>query len=131
MKIEGIFIKHSEAKYELVQDIALSDEDNQKILNILSEYPSAGLSVLGPKPFILRHLGAQEVKSKQLKMLSEAYESNKETLETIEKYTDSHDGCTDILVTIEQDPNGFFEQGFNNALEFVFNVLGIDIETLF
>lgn len=126
MKIEGIFIKHSEAKYELVQDIVLSDEDNQKILNILSEYPSAGLSVLGPKPFILRHLGAQEVKSKQLKMLSEAYESNKETLEIIEKYTDSHDGCTDI-----QDPNGFFEQGFNNALEFVFNVLGIDIETLF
>lgn len=126
MRIEGIFIKYKEDKHELIQDITLSTEDNQKILDIISKCTNVGLSVLGPKPFILRHLGAQEVKVRQLKMLLEAYKSNKEALEEVEHYINSHDGCTDT-----QDPNGFFEQGFNNALEFVFNVLGIDIEKLF
>ena len=61
------------------------------------------------------------ITEKQIAKLKEAYECNKEALieleEHIEEYEMTDDGLTDATES--------FEQGYNNALEFVFRVLGV------
>ena len=61
------------------------------------------------------------ITEKQIAKLKEAYECNKEALieleERIEEYEMTDDGLTDATES--------FEQGYNNALEFVFRVLGV------
>ena len=61
------------------------------------------------------------VTNERVKKLVESYKSNKEELKNLENYIEEY-GCTDDGVT---DVTESFEQGWNNALEYVFNVLGI------
>lgn len=57
----------------------------------------------------------------QVTQLKEVYQSNKEDLKNLEQYI-KENGITDDGVI---DATNSFEQGWNNALEYVFNVLGI------
>ena len=61
------------------------------------------------------------ITNEQIRLLEDAYASNKEDLRNLERYIQENgitdDGCTDATES--------FEQGYNNALEWVFNVLGI------
>ena len=61
------------------------------------------------------------ITKKQIAKLKDVYEENKEAFieleEHIEEYGMTDDGLTDATES--------FEQGYNNALEFVFRVLGV------
>ena len=57
----------------------------------------------------------------QIDKMKELYNSNKEELVKVKNYIREY-GCTDDGVT---DATESFEQGYNNALEYVFEVLGI------
>lgn len=57
----------------------------------------------------------------RVKKLKEAYQSNKEDLKDLEQYI-KENGITDDGIT---DVTNSFEQGYNNALEYVFDVLDI------
>ena len=59
------------------------------------------------------------ITKEQIAKLKDAYESNKETLRELEEYIEEN-GVTDDGLT---DATESFEQGYNNALEFVFRVL--------
>ena len=59
------------------------------------------------------------ITKEQIAKLKDAYESNKETLREVEEYIEEY-GMTDDGLT---DATESFEQGYNNALEFVFRVL--------
>ena len=59
------------------------------------------------------------ITNEQIAKLKDAYESNKETLREVEEYIEEC-GMTDDGLT---DATESFEQGYNNALEFVFRVL--------
>ncbi len=59
------------------------------------------------------------ITKEQIANLKDAYESNKEELKYIEDYIEEH-GMTDNGLT---DATESFEQGYNNALEFVFRTL--------
>lgn len=61
------------------------------------------------------------VTNERVKKLVESYKSNKEELVQLENFIDEY-GCTDDGLT---DVRESFEQGWNNALEYVFNVLGV------
>ena len=55
----------------------------------------------------------------QVKEIKDAYKSNKATMEDI--YQHCRENC------IEEDID--YEQGYNNALEFVMDLLGIEYDT--
>ena len=61
------------------------------------------------------------ITKEQIAKLKEAYEGNKETLRELEKYIEDNiitdNGLTDVAES--------FEQGYNNALEFVFRILEV------
>lgn len=57
----------------------------------------------------------------QIDKMKELYNSNKEALVKVKNYIREY-GCTDDGVT---DATESFEQGYNNALEYVFEILGI------
>lgn len=59
------------------------------------------------------------ITKEQIAKLKDAYKSNKETLREVEEYIEEF-GMTDDGLT---DATESFEQGYNNALEFVFRVL--------
>ena len=59
------------------------------------------------------------ITKEQITKLKESYERNKETLRELEEYIEEN-GTTDDGLT---DVTESFEQGYNNALEFVFRVL--------
>lgn len=63
-----------------------------------------------------------EITKKQIEKLKENYEYNKQDLQELKKYIDEY-GCTDDGI---QDATESFEQGWNNAMEFVFLTLGIE-----
>lgn len=62
-----------------------------------------------------------EITREQMERLMSAYNDNKEELNELEEFINENgitdDGISDITVS--------FEQGYNNALEYVFSVLGI------
>ena len=62
-----------------------------------------------------------KITSEQIMELKESYEDNKATLEELEEYIEENgitdEGLSDVIES--------FEQGWNNAMEFVFSVLGI------
>lgn len=62
-----------------------------------------------------------EITNELIDLLKGTYEANKEDLRELEvciaKYGVTDDGCSDVTES--------FEQGYNNAMEFVFKVLGI------
>lgn len=58
----------------------------------------------------------------QIEKLKGSYIGNKEELETVEQFIEEN-GITDYGLT---DVTESFEQGYNNALQFVFSVLGIE-----
>ena len=64
-----------------------------------------------------------EITKEQIGKLKGTYEANKEDLRELEKcireYGVTGDGCSDATES--------FEQGYNNALEYVFGVLGIEL----
>ena len=62
-----------------------------------------------------------KITSEQIMKLKESYEDNKATLEELEEYIEEN-GITDEGLS---DVTESFEQGWNNAMEFVFSVLGI------
>lgn len=57
----------------------------------------------------------------QIKKIRESYDANKTDLKKLEVCI-SANGITDDGIS---DVSASFEQGYNNALEFVFSVLGI------
>ena len=59
------------------------------------------------------------ITKEQIAKLKDAYEGNKKTLREVEEYIEEY-GMTDDGLT---DATESFEQGYNNALEFVFRVL--------
>ena len=61
------------------------------------------------------------ITKKQIAKLKENYEGNKEALKDLEEYIEEY-GMTDDGLT---DATESFEQGWNNALEFVFRILGV------
>ena len=62
-----------------------------------------------------------EITREQMERLMSAYNDNKEELNKLEEFINENgitdDGISDVTVS--------FEQGYNNALEYVFSVLGI------
>ena len=58
----------------------------------------------------------------QVNQLKDVYKSNRNTLKELEQYI-AENGITDDGLT---DVAESFEQGYNNALEYVFSVLGIE-----
>ena len=63
-----------------------------------------------------------KITREQIMKLKESYESNKVTLEELEEYIQEN-GITDDGLS---DATESFAQGWNNAMEFVFEILGID-----
>jgi hypothetical protein len=62
-----------------------------------------------------------KITSEQIRELKDAYESNKEVLIDLENWIEENGCSSDGLTDIEQS----HEYGYNNAMEFVFNVLNI------
>lgn len=58
----------------------------------------------------------------KIKAIKGTYEANKEDLKELERFINKHGMTEDGL----SDVNESFEQGYNNALEFVFRTLGVD-----
>ena len=65
-----------------------------------------------------------EISESQIEKLKDIYASNKEDLERLEAFIKEH-GSTNEGLT---DATESFEQGYNNALWQVFNILGIPME---
>lgn len=65
------------------------------------------------------------IKKKQIEELKKTYYANVDVLKELENFINEH-GVTDDGVT---NANESFEQGYNNALEYVFKIFGIDYET--
>lgn len=63
----------------------------------------------------------KEITREQIKELKEGYEINKEDLKNLEEYIKENGMTDDGLCDVTES----FEQGWNNALEFVFRVLNI------
>ena len=63
-----------------------------------------------------------EITKADIRLLLDAYEINKEDLRNLEKFIDEHGMANDGLTNATES----FEQGYNNALEFVFRTLHID-----
>ena len=63
----------------------------------------------------------KEITNEQIKLLKDGYESNREDLINLKKYVKDY-GSTDCGLT---DVSESFEQGYNNALEMVFDILEI------
>lgn len=61
------------------------------------------------------------ITDEQIKKLKEDYEDNKVNLMMLDEFIEEN-GITDDGLT---DSTESFEQGYNNALEFVFSTLGI------
>lgn len=61
------------------------------------------------------------ISKEQLKRILDSYNCNKEDLSNIENYI-SRNGC---LQNGLSEASESFEQGYNNAMEYVFNILGI------
>ena len=61
------------------------------------------------------------ITDKQIMKLKESYEYNNEALKDLEDYIEEYGMTNDGL----SDAAESFEQGWNNALEFVFSTLGI------
>ena len=64
----------------------------------------------------------KELTDEIIQKLISTYESNKEELQVLEEFIEEH-GETDEGVSNVTES---FEQGYNNALEYVFKILGIE-----
>ena len=62
-----------------------------------------------------------KITSEQIEKLKTAYENNKEVLIDLENWIEENGCSSDGLTDVEQS----HEQGYNDAMEFVFSVLGI------
>ncbi len=62
------------------------------------------------------------ITDEQIQKIKDVYESNKQTLKTIEENDEYYDMYSD------KDINEIFESGYNNALEYVMDILGIEYE---
>lgn len=63
-----------------------------------------------------------KITKEQIETLKESYEDNRASLEELDDYIEEN-GITDEGLS---DVTESFEQGWNNAMEFVFLTLGID-----
>lgn len=64
----------------------------------------------------------REITIEQIKWLKESYEDNKVSLAELENHIEEY-GVTDYGL---DDVGESFEQGYNNAMEYVFRTLGIE-----
>lgn len=64
----------------------------------------------------------KQITHEEINKLKDMYESNKEDLNNLEDYIEEN-GITDYGLS---DVSESFEQGYNNALVQVFNLLGIE-----
>lgn len=64
---------------------------------------------------------AKQISEEMVKKLIDAYESNKDSLYKLDAIIDEH-GILDNGIT---DIHDTFEMGYNNALQYMFSVLGI------
>ena len=62
-----------------------------------------------------------KITSEQIKRLREMYEANQVCLNELAEYIEEHGSTDDGLTDVEES----FEQGWHNAMKFVFEVLGI------
>lgn len=67
---------------------------------------------------------AIKISAKQMETLKNLYKSNKDSLKELENFISEH-GVTDCGLT---DATESFEQGYNNAMEQIFNMFGIDFD---
>ena len=91
-------------------------KDYERIVNIIHSNPSEY------RVINVEHIEEEfimNITKEQIAKLKDAYESNKETLREVEEYIEEY-GMTDSGLA---DATESFEQGWNNALEFVFRVL--------
>ena len=65
--------------------------------------------------------GSLMITKAQIKKIKDTYESNKEELAKLETFIEEN-GVTDYDL---EDVTESFEQGYNNALVYVFSILGI------
>ena len=89
--------------YERVVNIIHSNPDEYRVINV--EHIKEELIM--------------NITKEQIAKLKDAYEGNKRQLKEVEEYIEEY-GMTDDGLT---DATESFEQGYNNALEFVFRVL--------
>ena len=64
-----------------------------------------------------------EITKGQIEQLKGTYEANKEDLKMLDDYMEEYGIALDNGIS---DITESFEQGYNNALEYVFRVLGIN-----
>ena len=64
-----------------------------------------------------------EITKEQIGKLKGTYKANKEELDKLDDYIEEYGFALDDGIS---DATDSFEQGYNNALEFVFEVLGIE-----
>lgn len=62
------------------------------------------------------------ITDEQIQKIKDVYESNHEVLLAVEENDDYYDMYSD------NDINDIFEKGYNNALEYVMDILGIEYE---
>ena len=62
-----------------------------------------------------------KITNEQIKELRESYAVNKVALRELEEYIDEEGMTSEGLIDVTES----FEQGWNNAMEFVFSKLGI------
>jgi len=60
---------------------------------------------------------------KQQKILKDSYKANEKDLKKVQRYVNKY-GCTEDGLS---DASESFEQGWNNALQFVFSTLGVRV----
>ena len=63
-----------------------------------------------------------EITKEQIELLKGDYEANKEELKQVEEDIEAFGETSDGVSEVEAS----FEQGYNNALEYVFHILGIE-----
>jgi hypothetical protein len=91
-------------------------KDYERIVNVIHSNPSEY------RVINVEHIEEDlimNITKEQVAKLKDAYESNKEILREVEEHIEEY-GMTDDGLT---DATESFEQGYNNALEFVFRVL--------
>lgn len=95
-----------------VDEISIEDVENGNVFDLeLLERPRKEKS-----PWIITEY--------QVEQMMDSYKGNKEDLENLEAYI-KENGCTDDGLG---DATESFEQGYNNALRYVFSILNINIE---
>ena len=109
-------IKSANGIWNRTEYVTDNGKDYERIVNIIHSNPNE-YRVINAEH--IEEDSIMTITTEQIAKLKDAYESNKMDLKDIEEYIEEY-GMTDDGLT---DATESFEQGWNNALEFVFRVL--------